>query len=268
MLRLGGKIVYGLLATNPTVFFVAPRLPVVVVVRSLLAVSLPNMHGGSAMTRLVSRRLLPVSLLALGLFAAGCATTRLDRADFEGRRLAAVAAFPPAPVVFNEYLAAVGVYPHAPAGRPASGPAATEEDQVRRLQGMLKAATQRIDLAEQVARAALVTGAERLGATIADDPQAADYVLDLRVYHYGLYMRSYRTEANFYLDAELLMRNRATDEVVWRRRLDRLGTYKTRLTGAQMAHLSEADLTRELEAFIAFAADRMAGALARTVKNG
>ena len=215
-----------------------------------------------------SRRLSLAALLALLVFASGCFSARLHKKDFEGRRMAAVAAFPPKPVVHNAYLAAVGVYPHAPAGRPAFGPAANEEDQVKRLQGLLNAATKRVDLAAHVARTALVAGADELGATIADNPDEADYVLDLRVYHYGLYMRSYRTEANFYLDAELVMRNRATDEVIWNKRLDRLGTYQTRLTGAEMAYLSEADLTRELEKFAAFAADQMADALARTVKKG
>lgn len=160
--------------------------------------------------------------------------------------MAATAAFPPKPVIQDQYLAAVGVYPHAPAGRPAIGPAMTEEDQVRRLQGLLDAATERIDLAERVAREALVAGADRLGATITNNPDEADYVLDLRVYHYGLLMRSYNSEANFYIDAELQVRDRATNEVVWTRRLDRIGIYKTRLTGAE----------------------RMTSALTKNVKNG
>ena len=207
-------------------------------------------------------------LLALTVFVSGCFSSRLHKKDFEGRRIAAVAAFPPNPVIHNDYLAAVGVYPYAPAGRAAFGPAADEEDQVRRLQGMLNAATKRLDLATYVAREALVIGTERLDATIANNPDEADYVLDLRVYDYGLYMRSYRTEANFYLRAELLMRDRATNEVLWKKRLDRVGNYKTRLTGAEMAHLNEAALTRELEKFAAFAAERMSSALSRNVKNG
>ena len=215
------------------------------------------------------KRLFPVlSLLAVVVFVAGCASSRLHKEDFEGRRIAVVAAFPPTPVIHNEYLAAVGVYPYAPAGRPAFGPAATEEDHVRRLQGLLNAATKRLDLAEYVARQALVIGADRLDATIANNPDEADYVLDLRVYHYGLYMRSYNTEANFFLNAELILRDQATNEVLWKKRLDRVGNFKTRLTGAQMAHLTEAALTRELEKFAAFAAERMSSALIRNVKNG
>ncbi len=215
------------------------------------------------------KRSFPVlSLLAVVVFVAGCTSSRLHKEDFEGRRIAAVAAFPPTPVIHNEYLAAVGVYPYAPAGRPAFGPAATEEDQVQRLQGLLNAATKRLDLAEYVARQALVIGADRLDATIANNPDEADYVLDLRVYHYGLYMRSYNTEANFYLNAELILRDRATNEVLWKKRLDRVGNFKTRLTGAEMAHLTEAALTRELEKFAAFAAERMSSALTRNVKNG
>jgi hypothetical protein len=214
-------------------------------------------------------RLFPfLPLLAASVFAAGCASSRLHKEDFEGRRIAAIAAFPPKPVIHNQYLAMAGVYPYAPAGREAVGPAAFEQDQVYRLQGLLDAATKRVDLAEYVAREALVTGADRLGATIAANPDEADYLLDLRVYHYGLFMRSYHTEANFYLDAELVMRRRATDEVLWRKRLDRIGPYKTRLTGGEMAYLTEAALTRELEKFASFAAERMAHALARNVKNG
>lgn len=216
----------------------------------------------------IPRRLGIVPLLALLIFVAGCFSSRLHKKDFEGRRIAAVAAFPPKAVIHNEFLAASGVYPYAPAGRPAFGPAATEEDQVKRLQGMLDAATKRVDLAEYVARVALVTGADELGATIAATPNEADYVLDLRVYDYGLYMRSYNSEANFYLNAELLMRDRATNDVIWKKRLDRIGTYKTRLTGAEMAYLTESSLARELEKFADYAAERMSSALTSRVKNG
>ena len=216
----------------------------------------------------IKPKFLVLPLLALAVFVAGCFSSRLHKEDFEGRRLAAVAAFPPKPIIHNEYLAASGVYPYAPAGRPAFGPAATEEEQVRRLQGLLNAATKRLDLAAYVAREALIIGADRLDATIANNPDEADYVLDLRVYDYGLYMRSYHTEANFFLNAELIMRDRATDEVLWRKRLDRVGNFKTRLTGAEMAYLTEAALTRELEKFAAFAAERMSSALVRNVKNG
>ncbi len=207
-------------------------------------------------------------LLALAVLVAGCFSSRLHKKDFEGRQIAAVAAFPPNPVIHNEYLASVGVYPYAPAGRAAFGPAADEEEQVKRLQGLLNAATKRVDLAEYVAREALVLGAERLDAAIANNPDEADYVLDLRVYDYGLYMRSYHTEANFYLNAELFMRDRETNEVLWKKRLDRVGNFKTRLTGAEMSHLTEAALTRELEKFAAYAAERMSSALTRNVKNG
>ena len=216
----------------------------------------------------ILRKLGIVPLLALLVFVAGCFSSRLHKKDFEGRRIAAVAAFPPNPVIHNEFLAASGVYPYAPAGRPAFGPAATEEDQVKRLQGLLDAATKRVDLAEHVARVALISGADELGATIAANPNEADYVLDLRVYDYGLYMRSYHSEANFYLNAELLMRDRATNEVIWKKRLDRVGTYKTRLTAAEMAYLTEASLTRELEKFADYAAERMSSALTSRVKNG
>ncbi len=217
----------------------------------------------------LAKRFSPVvPVLVLLVFVTGCMTSRLHKDDFEGRRIAAVAAFPPNPVIHNDYLAAMGVYPYSPVGRSAFGLAAEEEEQVHRLQGMLESATKRVDLAEHVARVALTTGADRLGATISANPNEADYVLDLRVYHYGLYMRSYRTEANFYLDAELIMRDRATNEVLWRKKLDRIGNYKTRLTGAEMSHLTEASLARELEAFATFAAERMSSALTRTIKNG
>ena len=64
------------------------------------------------------------------------------------------------------------------------------------------------------------------------------------------------------------MRDRATNEVVWKKRLDRIGNYKTRLTGAEMAYLTEVSLTRELEKFADYAAERMSSALTSRVKNG
>ena len=209
-----------------------------------------------------------VPLLVVVLLVSGCTSSRLHKQDFEGRSIAATAAFPPNPTIHDQYLASVGVYPHSPAGRPAMGWAETEVGQVSRLQGLLNAAIKRIDLPERVARQALVAGAERLGATITNNPDEADYVLDLRVYHYGLVMRSYNSEANFYINAELQIRNQATNEVVWKRRMDRKGSYKTQLTGAEMAHLTEAGMTRELEKFAAYAAELMTSALTKKVKNG
>jgi len=209
-----------------------------------------------------------VSLLVVVLFVAGCTSSRLHKKDFEGRLMAATAAFPPNPTIHDQYLASVGVYPHNPVGRPAIGPESTEEDYVSRMQRLLNAATKRIDLAERVAHQTLVAGAERLGATITNNLNEADYVLDLRVYHYGLVMRSYNSEANFFIEAELQVRNQATNKVVWKRRMNRMGTFNTRLTGAEMAYLTEAGMTRELEKFAAFAAEVMASALTETVKNG
>ena len=209
-----------------------------------------------------------VPLLVVVLFVAGCSSSRLHKQDFEGRLMAATAAFPPKPTIHDQYLASVGVSPHSPLGRPAMGWAETELGQVSRLQGLLNAAIKRVDLPERVAHQALVAGAERLGATITNNPNEADYVLDLRVYHYGLVMRSYNSEANFYINAELQIRNQATNEVVWKRRMDRKGSYKTRMTGAEMAYLTEAAMTRELGKFAAYAAELMTSALTKKVKNG
>lgn len=207
-----------------------------------------------------SLRALPVvPLLAVVVLATGCASTHLHKQAFEGRRIAVIAAFPPKAVVENQRLVARGYWSPEP-GR-------IEEDQTRRLQQLLDAATERVDLAERMAREALVVGADELGATIADDPEQADYVLDLRVYHYGLLMASYTAEANFYIDVELLIRDRATDEVIWQKHMDRFGNYETRLTSGDMVYMTEDAMAQELAKFAAFAARNMTASLTRNIKT-
>ena len=49
-----------------------------------------------------------VPLLVVVLFVAGCTSSRLHKQDFEGRSIAATAAFPPKPTIHDQYLVLLG----------------------------------------------------------------------------------------------------------------------------------------------------------------
>ena len=114
--------------------------------------------------------------LLVALMAAGCASAHLKPEAFEGRTIAATAAFAPKPAVRHPLLAS----------RRAVGYAERERRELEQLQRQLNAAAARVDLPARIAADLVRLSAEELGAAATRDPNTADYVLDFRVYDYGL----------------------------------------------------------------------------------
>lgn len=209
---------------------------------------------------LVRRPLLLAALVAVGLLAAGCAAPhRLDEVDLGGRTVAVIAAVPPAGVV-------TGPWPMTNRQvAPPPGPIRRRYDAALRGQARLDSAAARVDVAGIVARRALVGAARTLNFRPTDDPRTADFVLDVRLLDYGFYARSFSRPIVFSAEAEVVLVERATEEVIWRRRVrerepvspEVFGREGRRLTAGDLATLSAGEMALGLERLTALAADRI-----------
>ena len=154
-------------------------------------------------------------VLASGLVSCG-PPGALQRADFEGRALAVVAAPAPPPFVFHARLAQAGVAPFAEDGRPPQGYEETEVARAERLGARLRESLQDVTIADSVARRVGAITANTLGMEVVDDPDAADVLVDVRVLDYGLLTRGFTDGAKAFIDADIALVNpNAPDEPLW-----------------------------------------------------
>jgi hypothetical protein len=157
-----------------------------------------------------------VALLATAL--AGCSpSNRLREVDLAGRRVAIVAAIPPHPRVQAGSPAEAGINPYDPVGSVLRvSTAAQKRREARRAQTRLDSVVTRVDVADQIARRVLVRSADVLRIVPADRPDASDYILDLRVADYALVADSFEGDTYFVLLGDLLLRDAATGDELWR----------------------------------------------------
>jgi hypothetical protein len=135
---------------------------------------------------------------------------------------------------------------------------------VERLERTLRGAAEEVDVALRIADGLVQTTTRDLGAQVSREVDGADYVLDVRVYRYGLTMRSSHLPASFFIEAEAVLTHPASEEVLWQERIERRGVHLTgQLTGAEMAHATEKLLTVELEHL----ADDVAARLSRDLRR-
>ncbi len=200
---------------------------------------------------------LPAVLVVLVLFS-GCASSRLEKQAFEGRRLAISAAYPPETRVLHP-LMATGRR-HRPTGL-----LRDEQRALQRLERTLRVAAEGIDVSARLAGDLGAAATAALGAPLVGDPKAADYVLDFRVYDYGLVARPDARVAYFFIEAEALMRDRASGEVLWTERLRRKGETGIRLyEGGAL----DGELRVVLQEFLAATSERLVRSLRKDVKTG
>lgn len=207
------------------------------------------------------RTIMGVILSSVVLLAwSGCASARLEPAAFEGRTIAATASIPPAPVVDHPLLAWRERY-RVPAR------ARDEKRDLERLQTRLRQVAPQVDMPAIIAGELLLAGAEDLGARVTDSPATADYVLDFRVHHYGLRMRSFESYASFMMEAEARLIHRETKEPVWTKRLRRARDFELNLTGDELASLSDAAFADVLEGVAARTAALMKEVLQQSIAD-
>lgn len=195
------------------------------------------------------------------LALAGCVSTQgLDDYELENRSLAIMAAIPDDPIVFHELLAARGVRPYDPYGRQATGYEDAELHRARTLEDRLRSAARQVEVARLIAQETGARSAEILGMHLVDDPDAADYVLDVRVYDYGLLMLSARERVAFFIDAELLLISNETGETVWKEELEEATSSRHTV---RPHRIEQDELAEHLAGFAAHTSERLLRMLER-----
>jgi hypothetical protein len=218
---------------------------------------------------LAHRPLLAASLLAL-LMLAGCGPShRLGQYDFAERSVAVVAAIPPGPRVASGPWSEAFVDLRDPIGSAVRvGTATAKWEEARKAQVRLDSAAARVDVAEIIARRALAGSASTLGLRPVNDPNAADFVLDIRVYEYGLVADSYDGATFFAVEADVVLLDGATRETVWKDEVREREVVTNTLfglppaagnvvTARALARLSTEEMARGLGRLAGFAADRV-----------
>lgn len=204
-------------------------------------------------------------VVLLVLVGAGCAAPpRLAEADLGGRTVAVIAVTPPEDLVR-------GPWPLADPRALPPGRVRERHEAARRAQGRLTAAARQTDVADLVARHALARGAPALGLRAVPEPRAADLVLDVRVLAFDLRARTFTAPVVLDAEVDVVLVERATEEVLWRRRVrERLpvpaevfGLEGRRLSAAALAERSEAEMAEGLARLAARVGERVAEWLAR-----
>lgn len=167
------------------------------------------------------RRLLIVALVAVPVLLAGCGPGhRLADYTFDDQSVAVIAAIPPGPRVLSGPWGEAFVDLRDPVGTAVRvGTAAAKWEQARKAQARLDSAAANVDIAEIVAVRALTGSAPTLGLQPVDRPEDADFVLDIRVYEYGLAADSYDGATYFALEAEIVFLDETTRETIWKKKL-------------------------------------------------
>lgn len=214
-------------------------------------------------------RVLSALLLALVVLA-GCGPgNQLREYEFTDRSVAVIAAIPPGPRVASGPWSEAFVDLRDPIGSAVRvGTAARKWEEARKAQARLDSAASRVDVADIIARRALAGSAPTLGLRPVSDPNAADFVLDIRVYRYGLVADSYDGATYFAVEADVVLLDGVTREPIWDDELREREVLTNTLfglppaagnvvTARALARLSVEEMTRGLARLAEFAAGRV-----------
>ena len=232
--------------------------------------------------RLSSARVSPFLFAAIACVLAaalsGCASSRpghrLAGVDLVDRPVAVVAAIPPSPRVQSGSPGDGALTPRDPLGSLARlGTAAAKWDAIERAQARLDSTARRLDVADRIARRAFSESARLIGFVPVGAPADADFLLDLRIYDYGLVADSYEGATFFALEAEVVLVDRAEGRELWRRKVREREVLESSVfglpaavgnvvTARALAGLSEDEMAAGLTRLADFTADRIARRLA------
>lgn len=219
----------------------------------------------------VVSRLLSLGFVGLTtLAAAGCgASNRLHEVDLNGTSVAVVAAIPPHPRVQGGHPGEGAVDPYDPVGSAIRvGTAAAKYQEAREAQARLDSVVSRIDIADQIARKVLLDSAELLRFVPASHPDAADYIIDLRIIDYSLVADSFEGATFFVLEGEVLLLDPVRAVELWRRKIREREVLSGSMfglpavagnviTARALSRLSEEDMQRGLDNLADYVATRV-----------
>ena len=220
---------------------------------------------------LFAHRVLPGLIFLMGL---GCGSTnRLHEVDFEDARVAVVTNIPPWPVVFTDVFYEARIDPDDPVGSIfRAGTAIAKQAEARQAQARMDSALAYVDVADRVAWQALRRSAPTLGYRPTNHPEDADFILDLHIANYGLVADSWEATVHFEVDAEMLLVDRRTRRVIWKKHLrevepvshagiGRGATFGNVFTAAALSTLSVEQMVVALEHLADFTAARLIATL-------
>lgn len=215
-------------------------------------------------------RLAPIALVVVLGFGACGSSNHLRDYSFAEETVAVVAAIPPAPYVFSDRDLALDL------SRPWRtainiGTAVWKGAEVKDAQVRFDSALLLVDVPERVAAGTLRQTAGVLGYRPVARPQDATYLLDLRVADYGLVADSWSAAVAFSLEAELVLVDRATGRVIWKKAVqetkplsDMPGfgpSFGNIFTAATLSRLSAEEMADALEHLADYTAARLADRL-------
>lgn len=194
-------------------------------------------------------------IAVLVLFATGCASSnRLGEVSLDGESVAIAAAIPPHPRVQAGSPAEAAVDPGDPIGSAIRVSTSIEKRrQARRAQVRLDSVVSRIDVSDRIAREVLTNSARFLHFVASPTPEQAAYLIDLRIFEYGLIADSFEGATFFILRGEVIMTETATGRQLWRTRIQNREVLDSELfglppsvgnvvTGETLANLTEEEM--------------------------
>ncbi|MBT8399309.1 MAG: hypothetical protein KJO98_02435 [Rhodothermia bacterium] len=222
------------------------------------------------MRKIITPSVLLVSSIA---FVACGSSNRLAEYDFKGSTIAMVETIPPRPDVFSDDVFFVDE------NRPLRtairfGTRVIREVEARRLRQRLDSALTQIDVSALIADQTLDRSSVYLQARPVADAYESDFILDLRVFEYGIVAGSWTARAEFMIDARLMLLDGATGRRIWENKISArepvrgvvIGAGPVAndiITAAILSSLSVEEIVAALEGLADFAADRLSARLQR-----
>ena len=205
---------------------------------------------------------------------AGCSNSnRLHNYDFDDQKVAVIANIPPRPAVFSDLAYDARVHPDDPVGSVfRAGTAIAKRTQARQAQARMDSALAHIDVAERIAERSLLGSARYLGYRPVNYPDAADFILDIRVIDYGLVADSWDAAVQFEIDAEMFLLDRHTRKPIWKHHLRTVeplssaplglgATFGNVFTASALSKLTAEEMALAIEHLADYTADRLVIAL-------
>lgn len=224
----------------------------------------------------MSKTLQAIALAALPALLGACGGHHLADYDFRGRTIAVVPLGAPTPEIWtgdhtidteNPLVAVIE-----------AGSAVAVHLEGRRARARLDSAATRIDMEDRIAEQALERSARYLGTRRIDDPNAADYVLEIDVVRFGI-NASGGQSATLFVEGEAVLLDGRTGREIWNQEVEAWDQLTPTISGpgssaaggvltaATLTNISVADFERILQQLADYTADVMTGELREDLRD-
>ncbi len=213
--------------------------------------------------------------MTLPLVAACTSTGHLAEYDFRDREVAVVTVAPPRPEVLtgDAFLLdtedVFGTLLRA-------GTEVLRELSAEQVRPKLDSAVAVVDVSGRMADRFLEQGARLLRAQPSPEVSGTDFEFEIRVRSYGIEADSWDSQANFFVNAEVLLLDGDTGRQIWKKEISERDPINRGIWGGgeaisgwvtaqALASLSTSEIVTALEALADYSADRMADELRKSL---